>query len=197
MTPEKVLMALYQKKKASDLSVATSSYNEKICCFSITIFACILLAGLYGALHNQVTYTICPEYFTKFKYRQFRIDPAEYGGNRVAVAVIGFLASWMVGVLIGISIGLTALVAKDHIVMRRLVTRAVFIVFCTAIAFGVVGFITGKYIFSTTGVKWAIPKDVVNYDDYIIVGNIHNTVILGAIGIIIAIIYIIYKSRKQ
>lgn len=30
-----------------------------------------LAAGLYGVLHDQVTYTISPEYFTKLKFEQF------------------------------------------------------------------------------------------------------------------------------
>lgn len=30
-----------------------------------------LIAGTYGILHDQVTYSIGPEYFTRFKFEQF------------------------------------------------------------------------------------------------------------------------------
>ena len=31
-----------------------------------------VLAGVYGIFHDQVTYAISPEYFTKLKFDQFR-----------------------------------------------------------------------------------------------------------------------------
>ena len=36
-----------------------------------------VLAGCYGALHDQISYTISPEYFTKVKFEQFRY--ADFG----------------------------------------------------------------------------------------------------------------------
>jgi hypothetical protein len=30
-----------------------------------------LIAGAYGILHDQISYTISPEYFTKLKFEQF------------------------------------------------------------------------------------------------------------------------------
>src|SRR5690242_10176342 len=55
-----------------------------------------IVAGVYGMLHDQITYTISPEYFTKLKFDQFAY--AEFGfSERVFVAEIGFLATWWVG----------------------------------------------------------------------------------------------------
>ena len=55
-----------------------------------------VLAGLYGILHDEITYTISPEYFTRLKFYQF--DYADFGlPPRVLVAEIGFLATWWVG----------------------------------------------------------------------------------------------------
>jgi hypothetical protein len=31
----------------------------------------VLIAGVYGILHDQITFTISPEYFTEFKSAQF------------------------------------------------------------------------------------------------------------------------------
>ena len=64
-----------------------------------TIFIAIILAGIYGIIHDQITYSISPEYFTKFKYQQFGFDPAWFGGHRQTVAVIGFLATWWMGII--------------------------------------------------------------------------------------------------
>ena len=55
-----------------------------------------LLAGCYGIFHDQVTYSISEEYFTRFKFLQFSY--ADFGlPPRVFVAEIGFLATWWVG----------------------------------------------------------------------------------------------------
>lgn len=63
------------------------------------VFAC-LLAGGYGALHNQISYTVSPEYFTKFKFHQFQIN--EVIGERLGAAIVGWSASWWMGIFIGI-----------------------------------------------------------------------------------------------
>jgi hypothetical protein len=54
--------------------------------FAATIFFTIIIAGLYGIIHDQITYSISPEYFTKFKYRQFGFEPSWFGGHRQTVA---------------------------------------------------------------------------------------------------------------
>src|SRR5512137_2235558 len=57
-----------------------------------------LVAGGYGVLHDQVTYSIAPEYFTNLKFKQFHF--ANLGlGDRVFVSAVGFLATWWVGLI--------------------------------------------------------------------------------------------------
>ena len=52
-----------------------------------------MIAGLYGIVHDQVTYTLAPEYFTRLKFRQFHY--ANFGWPvRALVAEIGFLATF-------------------------------------------------------------------------------------------------------
>lgn len=43
----------------------------KLLSFLLIIFVSPFIAGLYGVLHDQLTYTIAPEYYTKFKFYQF------------------------------------------------------------------------------------------------------------------------------
>ena len=57
-----------------------------------------LIAGSFGILHDQITYSVSPEYFIRMKFDQFRI--ADFGfPARVFVAEIGFLATWWVGLI--------------------------------------------------------------------------------------------------
>jgi hypothetical protein len=55
-----------------------------------------LIAGFYGMIHDQITYSISPEYFTRFKFQQFAW--ANFGlPPRAFASLIGFLATWWVG----------------------------------------------------------------------------------------------------
>lgn len=59
-------------------------------------FAGALVAGAYGVIHDQVTFTLSPEYFYKLKFKQFWY--ANFGfPPRVFVAEVGFLATWWAG----------------------------------------------------------------------------------------------------
>ena len=69
-----------------------------------------LIAGTYGALHDQVTYSLSEAYFTKLKFHQFHY--ANFGlPARGFVAVVGFLATWWVGVAAGWVLGRIAVPA--------------------------------------------------------------------------------------
>ncbi|MEO5912947.1 MAG: hypothetical protein ABIS50_01855 [Luteolibacter sp.] len=57
-----------------------------------------LIAGTFGIIHDQITYTISPEYFTRMKFDQFHAWDFGFP-RRVFVAEIGFLATWWVGLI--------------------------------------------------------------------------------------------------
>jgi hypothetical protein len=161
-----------------------------------TVFITIIIAGIYGILNDQITFSISKEYFTKFKYLQFGFEPAWFGGDRKTVAVIGFLATWWVGLLMGIVVASVGLFFKDPLKMKRSVMKAVMIIFITAILFGFMGFAWGKYYLLKAGVNWWLPDDLIDKNDYIIVGSIHNFSYLGgAVGLLIALVYLIKKIR--
>src|SRR5258705_1608770 len=167
---------------------------RKIGVFTTTIFVAILTAGLYGIIHDQATYSISPEYFTKFKYRQFGFEAYWFGGHRQTVAVIGFLATWWMGLFIGLLIGMFGLIFRDHIEMRKTIARSIAIVFITAVLFAVIGFLWGRYHLVKTEVTWWIPDNLIDRDSFIVVGSIHNFSYTGGIvGLLVAISYMIIK----
>ena len=169
---------------------------RKFAVLSATIFTSILLAGTYGILHDQVTYTIAPEYFTKFKYDQFGFEPQWFGGDRQTVAVIGFLATWWTGMFIGLLLGLTALIFRDHKTMRKALQKAVAVTFCFAVAAGIFGFFYGRFVLTKTGVDWWLPDNLVDKNAFITVGSIHNFSYLGGLLGLVAGIYHLFRLNK-
>jgi hypothetical protein len=170
---------------------------KKLTVASFTIFISIIIAGLYGIIHDQVTYSISQEYFSKFKFRQFGIDPFLFGGERVAVGIIGFLATWWVGLLIGLTIGIIGFLYPDHFSMKRSITNAIKIIFLTTSLFAIIGFVRGRYYLVKRGVDWWLPDDLLNKRDFITVGSIHNYSYLGGgLGLLFAIIYMLVKKAS-
>ena len=56
----------------------------------LLILGC-LCAGLYGALHDQISYAVSHEYFTRFKFLQFNVPPHLRG--HVGAAIVGWYAT--------------------------------------------------------------------------------------------------------
>ena len=103
-----------------------------------------LIAGGFGILHDQITYTISPEYFTRLKFDQFRA--ADFGfPTRVFVAEIGFLATWWVGLIAAWFLARIAL-PKFHSPEKR-VLKAIAIIVGITILLGVAGYFIGPSLF--------------------------------------------------
>ena len=50
---------------------------KKLLAFLTFIVLAMVTAGLFGALHDQVSYSVSREYFTRFKFSQFQLlNPA-------------------------------------------------------------------------------------------------------------------------
>ncbi|MGH1577855.1 hypothetical protein [Planktotalea sp.] len=63
-------------------------------------FCAMFAAAAFGALHNQISFTVGASYFYDVKFAQFRIDPVIQ--NRIGASVVGVLASWWMGPLMGL-----------------------------------------------------------------------------------------------
>ena len=171
----------------------------------ITLFLIIAIApvigGLYGILHDQLTYTISPEYYTKFKFYQFGLmdfgNEAIFPNPRIEVSVVGFMATWWMGLPIGLILGLVGLVHKNNKQMFRATTGAIIVVVIVAFVTGLIGLAYGKLYLANTEVNWWLPDNLIDTKDFIAVGSMHNFSYLGGLtGLIAGIIYSIRQKRK-
>lgn len=169
---------------------------RKMGVFSTTIFLSIIIGGIYGMLHDQVTATISPEYFTKFKFPQFNI--ATIYSFRKGVAIVGFFATWWVGAIIGIVLALVALIFPDHKFMKAAVAKALVLVFATTILAGILGYIYGTTILNKATTNWWIPDEVMDKSSFITVGAIHNAGYIGSLlGLILAVVLMLWKRWNK
>lgn len=59
-----------------------------------------LAAATFGALHNQLSFSVGPTYFTELKFTQFNISDTT--PPRLGAALVGIFASWWMGPLIAL-----------------------------------------------------------------------------------------------
>jgi hypothetical protein len=103
-----------------------------------------LVAGCYGAVHDQITFSIGPEYFRNFKFRLFSY--ADLGlGERVFVSLIGFLATWWVGAIGGWILARRILSTCSQRTAYRRICAGFSIVFVAAASAGLLGYLYGLW----------------------------------------------------
>lgn len=158
-----------------------------------------LIAGIYGILHDQLTYSISPEYYFRFKFDMFGIPDELH--NRVGASMVGFMATWWMGLLLGTVYSILGylLFDKDH--FFGAVLRAVLITLLATFMSGLIGLAYGAVALSRQPRDhfpgWFIPDGLLDYPHYIMVGSMHNWGYLGALmGLFAAVVYMVRKRNR-
>lgn len=68
--------------------------------FCVLLVLAVLSAGAFGMLHNQLSYSVGASYFHDFKFAQFNIP--EDIQSRWGAALVGWRASWWMGLVVGL-----------------------------------------------------------------------------------------------
>jgi len=157
---------------------------KKLGVYVLIVVVAVFVAGLYGIAHNQVSYTVAPEYFTKFKFRQFSFVDTPFP-ERVRASMVGFLASWWMGIPIGLLVGVAGFIHRGARRMLRVSLWSILVTVAFTLLFGLVGLLYG-YI-QTTHVDvaeyrgWFIPDDVTDLRRFLCAGYMHNSSYLGGV----------------
>lgn len=153
-----------------------------------------ILAGLYGILHDNITYSISPEYFTKLKFQQFHY--ANLGlGDRVFASTIGFLATFWVGLFSTWLLARRLIPQQPRQRAYRQILLGVLCIILFAVLFGFLGYLYGLSRGPDADYSvwlWAIDKyRITHVWPFIRVAYLHNTGYLGALtGLVVALIVI-------
>ena len=117
---------------------------------------------------------------------------------RIQVSVIGFMATWWMGLPIGLILGLVGLVHKNSRNMFKVTMKATVITVIVVFICGLIGLVYGKYHLADTDVNWWFPDNLIDKKSFIAVGSMHNfSYYLGApAGLILGIIYSIRYRKK-
>jgi hypothetical protein len=145
-------------------------------------------AAAYGALHDQVSYAVSHEYFTKMKFAQFAW--ADVGlPPRAFASEIGALASWWVGAIAGWSLGRVGF-ADPATTPRAEVVRAFAVVLAAALVGGAVGAALG--VGASRDVsgwrEWTRSLWLADTPAFVVVAHLHwGSYVGGALGLVLAV----------
>lgn len=156
-----------------------------------------LLAGLWGAVHDQVTFSLSPEYFLKFKFLQFGIAGLPWSPHWLA-ALTGVMASAWVGALAGLWLGLLG-IWRPYLYQRW--WPSVTLLATIALAGGLLGYLTGVWWLDRFGAaamqRFVWPGVVAEYD-FLLVGFVHTGSYAGAVvGLVLATVMIIRQQTAE
>ena len=130
---------------------------KKLLILLLIVLISPIIGGSYGILHDQLTYTISPEYYTKFKFYQFGLmdvgNEAIFPHPRIQVSVVGFMATWWMGLPIGLILGLVGLKHLNHKQMFLVTMKAISITIVVTFITGLIGLTYGKLYLVRTGVS--------------------------------------------
>jgi hypothetical protein len=162
----------------------------------VLLVAGCLISGLYGMLHNQISYTVAPEYFHAFKFDQFAIPNGLH--NRIGASIVGWQASWWMGLIIGapvLFVGLMMPDAKAYL-SRILIAFAVVAATALVVGLGALAHASSSITASDLPDYW-YPDGVTDRVAFARAGTMHDFSYLGGfLGIITASLYLVVERIR-
>lgn len=171
---------------------------EEVGVYFLILVIATFVAGLYGVLHDQISYTISNEYFTQLRFRQFRI-PWAYENHRLGVAYVGVFSTWWMGLLAYSFLGLFGFMFKSPKLMAIYLGKSMLVVISVAFIAALVGLAYGYYHVNENTIAeniQTIPANVTNPVQFLRVAYMHSASYIGGIpGLIAGIVYLVIRKQ--
>ncbi|HEY1195582.1 hypothetical protein [Flavobacterium sp.] len=159
---------------------------KKAVVFVCTIFLSIVIALLFGILHNQFTYTISDELFKEVFFERFGF--IEYGREtpRLTASIIGAWAVWWIGLYAGLLFAFIGLFFPGAKMMIKSISRAILIMLAVTTFTGLLGLCYGFFGFSNLEEHCCFPLKINNIKNLIAASEMHRfSYVGGAIGVVL------------
>jgi hypothetical protein len=149
---------------------------HKLVFLPVLLVAACVIAAAYGAVHNQISYTVSPEFFHLDLFDRCRTPPALW--NRAGASLVGIQTTWWMGLLVGTPVFLLGLILPGWKAYVKHSLFAVVLVVTTALPVGLGAL--------------AVAHFALQCDRYDCAGAMHNFGYLGGgVGLVVAVVYLI------
>ena len=137
----------------------------------------VVTAGGFGVVHNQLSVSVGPSYFTDFKFPQFGMPPDI--SLRAGAALVGWQASWWMGLIAGLPVlGFGLIRAPSAGALWAGGVGAIITVVMTAAICALLGLGAG-FAYVASGLNLLTPSPNVIPAEYFRAGFMHDASYLG------------------
>jgi hypothetical protein len=163
--------------------------------FLILLVLAVLGAGLFGALHNQLSYSVGASYFHDLKFGQFGIS--EDWQNRAGAALVGWRASWWMGLALGLPVFGLGLVLVDRPNRFRALGLAVLVLALILALAGAMGGLALGMIAPGYATSLPLPEGIGNPAGYLRAALMHEGAYMGAALALPIGLWIMWRARRS
>ncbi|MDL2142010.1 hypothetical protein QQY79_05720 [Flavobacterium tructae] len=170
---------------------------KKVFVFICCIFISVVIAVLFGILHNQLTFTISSEFFTQVLFERYGF--VEYGLTtpRVTASIIGVWSTWWIGLIAGFMFGFIGLFCSNAKAMIKSISYVILVMLSITVLVGLLGLSYGFFGFSNLESTCCFPLQIKNVQNFIAVSEMHSfSYVGGGIGILIAVLLQIREIKR-
>jgi hypothetical protein len=165
----------------------------KIVLFIFLAFSGMVLGGTYGIIHDEVTYTISPEFYTKVRFENMNIQTS---APRLGVAVVGWKNTWPYGLIIGLLLTTAGFIHPGNRKKIIYTFQTYFLSMAMSLGFGLLAYFVSTYL-PEPGMN-SIQNTIVYSEDFKLVQRIHNFSYMGGIaGMLLGLLWQFYKRKKD
>lgn len=151
------------------------------------VFLAAVSAAIFGALHNQLSFSVGPSYFEELKFPQFGI--ASDTAPRAGAAIVGLRANWWAGALMALpALGYGFLAVPRPQTYLAAGIGAIGLVLVLATMAALIGLV-GGIAADATGIldPWLNPPEGPARSDFLRAGFMHDALfVTGFLGALVA-----------
>lgn len=168
----------------------------KLGVFLALLLTSMLAAGAFGALHNQISYSVGPDYFHQLKFPQFRLS--EDVPPRIGAALVGWRASWWMGFIVGLPpflLGMLLLTPASRLWSAGL--RAILVVMVVAATVSALGWVFGLVaVDENVAAQIALPERITDPVGFLRAGAMHDASYIGGFLGVFAAVWVIFRASR-
>lgn len=167
--------------------------------YMLLVLLAVAVAAVFGAVHDQISYTVSPEYYTRFKFVRFGLtDPLL--PERMRASLVGIIGSWWMGLPVGLIVAPAAFYRSKG----RPILKTALQLYGVAAAFTLLTGLGGLWYgwYNTRSIDlaqyqgWFIPDNLTDLRRFLCVGYMHNaTYTGGAYSVVVVWMYRALTAR--
>jgi len=173
--------------------------------YMLFVGVAIVIASIYGVAHHQLTFSVSPEYYTKFKFIQTNLADTLAAQHmtqpRCAVVIAGVKTSWAIGGIVGAILGLIALLFPSAENMFRAAWQALALTLLISILLAVGSYYYGPDAHIGAGaydtMPAHLPNNLNNKAAFVRAASIQYGVLLGwCVGLFGGMILLLVRNNR-